>query len=322
MDAQRISQVLLALTSLSYANVEFPSSCMGQEDGYQWLKPLEGGHFPPIFQKCDRGYMIIDAGHDDNVYAYLGSTEQYRVDTVGPSKRDTSNWEQWWLPNRAFLAKHDIPTDRELQADADHDTDAQLQDLPEFFSYTLSPDCTSCLNSVFDTVENRLSPHNDDAYGDRSAYYMTGATFGCQSLSEQVSMAKRACSTDASQCELCDGEMGLCSAYPHAAYTNKIPLSTEECTSAELAQSETLKPAVGSAGNFCVCYKPNLSYDRDLMWRSSPQAFKQYKAEWLQKQQDEEQETQVNLVCPTYIYCFFAKLLTPLNTLNTLVSFL
>ena len=50
----------------------------------------------------------------------------------------------------------------------------------DYFRYILSPDCQSCKGTVFDTVGNRNSVTNDDQYGDRTAYYMTGALFGCQ----------------------------------------------------------------------------------------------------------------------------------------------
>lgn len=54
----------------------------------------------------------------------------------------------------------------------------------EYFSYIISPDCSSCDISNNDE-ENYLSKWNTDHYGDRTAYYMTGTIFGCLTTEKQ-----------------------------------------------------------------------------------------------------------------------------------------
>ena len=69
----RVIGALSLLLSVSHGYVEFPSSCVGEENGYQWLRPLEGGAFPPVNQKCDNEYMVIDLSRDANVQHYFSS---------------------------------------------------------------------------------------------------------------------------------------------------------------------------------------------------------------------------------------------------------
>ncbi len=73
--------VLLVAVSSDY--VEFPSSCIGEANGYQWIKPLEGDSFPPINQKCDSEYMVIDVDRDENVKAYFSSFESWHYALSG-----------------------------------------------------------------------------------------------------------------------------------------------------------------------------------------------------------------------------------------------
>ena len=73
---------------------------------------------------------------------------------------DMSNWEQWWLPNAEFLSN---PID------------------DEFYSYIISPDCSSC--DVANNMENNeWRDWNDDSVDTtfRTAYHMTSTLFGCQ----------------------------------------------------------------------------------------------------------------------------------------------
>lgn len=53
----------------------FPTSCLEQEDGYQWLKLMTSGHihndYSLVYQKCDQEYMIIDPHEDPNVMEYV-----------------------------------------------------------------------------------------------------------------------------------------------------------------------------------------------------------------------------------------------------------
>ncbi len=117
---------------------------------------------------------------------------------------DTVNWEQWWLPAAYQSAEGDLGESEflnEMEVDllAVPVEEEQIDDIlsevgkvldtehgdvesmsTEYFAFVLSPDCSTCAGTVFDVVNNRYSLSNDDEYGDRTAYYMTGALFGCQ----------------------------------------------------------------------------------------------------------------------------------------------
>ena len=50
--------------SESESAVSLPSSCVDQEDGYQWLKLLDGDEYPAVHQLCSNEFMVIDANED------------------------------------------------------------------------------------------------------------------------------------------------------------------------------------------------------------------------------------------------------------------
>lgn len=79
---------------------------------------------------------------------------------------DPANWEDWWLPNAQFLESHGD------QGAAD----SSPVDQEEYFSYILSPECSSCdlVNNGYPNNLYYLS--NDDTYGDRTAYVLCGAS--------------------------------------------------------------------------------------------------------------------------------------------------
>ena len=118
-----------ALFEIGDGFVEFPASCLGQEDGYQWLKPLEGEEHPPINQKCVSEYMVIDVDRDQNVQHYFSSFDSWHYALRGPALEDSVNWEEWWLPNALFLDDHnDIDLKAQIDsisADDVHDDDEE-----------------------------------------------------------------------------------------------------------------------------------------------------------------------------------------------------
>ena len=64
--------LLLSLISLSLSTT-VPSSCIGEDDGYQWLKMIDDDDYPAVYQKCDNEYMVIDLYEDPNVQNYFSS---------------------------------------------------------------------------------------------------------------------------------------------------------------------------------------------------------------------------------------------------------
>ncbi len=81
---------------------------------------------------------------------------------------DLSKWEEWFLPNADFLDFQDS-----LSAED------SLRD--EFFSYIVSPDCSSCdlSNNAENNIYDFLNDDRDDS-SLRTAYHMTSTMYGCQ----------------------------------------------------------------------------------------------------------------------------------------------
>merc|ERR1719361_1169924 len=84
-------------------SVSLPSSCVGADDGYQWMKLLEGDEYPAVHQLCDNEYMVLDINEDSNIVDYFSSYTKWHHSLGGPLQMDNGNWEEWWLPNSRFL---------------------------------------------------------------------------------------------------------------------------------------------------------------------------------------------------------------------------
>ena len=72
----------------------------------------------------------------------------------GPDMMDHSNWESWWKPSAQFV-------DDGIGGFAE-----------EYFSFVISPDCSSC--ALGNNENSDYAVFNDDETGKRTAYYMTG----------------------------------------------------------------------------------------------------------------------------------------------------
>lgn len=131
-----------------------PSSCVGQQDGYRWLKLLDGDEYPAVHQLCSNGMMVIDVNEDPNVKAYFSSFVDWHYALSGTDIMDTANWEEWWLPSAQFLDSVDGENE-------------------EYFRFAIAPDCGSC-DTANNLENNEYALWNDDEYGDRTAYYMNG----------------------------------------------------------------------------------------------------------------------------------------------------
>lgn len=59
--------------SIFIDTVSLPSSCLGADDGYQWMKLLDGDQYPAVHQLCDDEYMVIDINEDPNIVDYSSS---------------------------------------------------------------------------------------------------------------------------------------------------------------------------------------------------------------------------------------------------------
>jgi len=279
------------------SQVSLPSSCLGTNNGYQWMKLLDGDEYPAVHQLCDNEYMVIDINEDPNVADYFASYTTWHHSLGGDEVSSGRRWEEWWLPNAQFL-------------------DTQSDEDDEYFSYTISPDCSSC--SVSNNLEdNYLSPWNTDTYGDRTAYHMTATIFGCLTMQKQ----EKDCQwdDDTYECSVCDeasgksdqdlgyhvvwkddddfeqyanapdtAVVGLCGVYPLATYNSSYePQSRDQC----VTKTKSHLPSIGNNGQFCVCVKPNESYDADTTHSLSVEDFKNAEIEYQANHAEEEEDT-------------------------------
>jgi len=293
--------------------VELPSSCLGQEDGYTWLKLLDGAEYPLVHQKCQNEHLIIDVAHDPSVKQYFSSWDAWHTALGGPEMMDFANWEQWWTPNARFL---DTPTSQD-----------------EFFSYIISPQCDVCdLRANSELNPYAWSNSDNSTNTSRTAYYMTGTMFTC--LHRSKAMKDCRWDYDTYECFYCsltdsDGDLGytvippehewfdnytkthnyatdnsgglmisLCGVYPQAANSDEVPQNRNECNSA--SNQNNIKPSIGTKGQFCQCAKPNPSaqastFTVSLAWLArSEAALARYQSQ-LESETDQTSDTVIEL---------------------------
>ncbi len=148
----------IALLQSLRGEVYLPSSCVGQDDGYQWLKLLDDNS--AVRQMCSNDFMVIDVNEDPNVADYFSSYTSWHYALSGPELMDFGNWEEWWLPSAQFLGEGI----------------GGNESAHEYFQFAISPDCSTC--DLDNNIENNAySYFNDDSSGERTAYYMTGYLF-------------------------------------------------------------------------------------------------------------------------------------------------
>ena len=67
-----------------------------------------------------------------------------------------------------------------------------------------------------------------------------------------------------------DTKVGLCGVYPRASYNDShIPVSRVQC----LSSGKNYKPSIGNKGEFCVCVKPNESFEANTTYSISSSDF-------------------------------------------------
>ena len=173
--------ISLSFLTITRSDIALPSSCLGQPNGYQWLKLLDGSEYPAVHQKCHSEYMVIDLNEDPNVESYFSSHSTWHYALSGPDQMDTANWERWWLPSARSMEQFD----------------------DEYYRFVISPDCNSC-DETQNTEQNAYSIFNNDTFGDRTAYYMTGTMFGCLAMHRVLKDCRW--DYDSYSCNLCTTE--------------------------------------------------------------------------------------------------------------------
>ena len=82
--------------------------------------------------------------------------------------------------------------------------------------------------------------------------------------------------------------MGMCGVYPTSTYTDMVPTTRDECNSFR----DNIKPSIGTNGEFCVCVKPNESYDAETSVYSVDDAtFQSAQTEYAQNHEQTAEDT-------------------------------
>eukprot|EP01083_Nonionella_stella_P001022 2945_1 len=257
-----------------------PTSCVGLEDGYHYVKLLEGDSYPIIYVLCSNEYMMIDYSLDNDWSSYFTTFVKWHYAVVGPTKNEHQNWRQWFLPG----------TDDDSADESGH--------------FLVSPQCDSCDLSQ----DNQL-------HADQSAYYMSSLSFGCFARTKGVP----ACDMDyrTYQCRMCEWDhdnihltntdrpdtmsheemldegiqFGSCS-FEIRSSSQPISQTFSECVVAPKGVTNW-KPSLGLDGRFCECFKPNMNGDVAPQLTVTQQQL-QEKKDVLQLQTKTEQTTEEN----------------------------
>ncbi len=272
-------------------------------DPFDWTLPEGYG----VDEDGDDGEEAND-GPTDHDHSGHSETDEVEHDHSGHSEaedapNDDAEGEQWG-EHQDQTRFHDNGQEHDRRRLGHHGSahrDSGDNVESEYFGYVLSADCSSCDGTVFDAVKNAHSVLNDDAYGDRTAYYMTGPLFDCAAESEVL--ADCAMDSASYECPVCTAEgsdgdlgysrtafpelfpadslsMGTCGVAAMASYSDRVPEHHSDCVDA----TDAIKPSLGTDGRFCVCVRPQQHYDQAIRWRAPPSLFDDVVAEWTQKQ--------------------------------------
>ena len=291
----------LHCTSTSDTSRQIPTSCLGLDDGYHYLKLLPDDSttsYPIIYALCHNEYVVIDHSIDGDWSSYLSSFAKYHYAVVGPVRNDHSNWSKWFLPELNQHTNSNIDTTTNSNA---------------YGNFLVSPQCDKCLTSDDDeSVDYQL-------HGDQSAYYMSALAFGCFNAVR----GWPACDMDfdSYECKICTWDTSLTqiSSSPRPSTVTwedavndnlktgicdfeirnsreSVSQSFSKCA-AEGDSNSNWKPSLGIDGRFCQCWKPNVSandlignkiddgYDSDRRFLSTPTERLHEKIAFVQKLQ-------------------------------------
>ena len=230
------SQRAFASTTHEYGS-PLPNSCVGLEDGDHWIQLGIGDQaYAPVLLTCNNEYIIIDVLKDPDLISYFSSFELWHYKLAGPANHDPVSWQEWFLP------------------------DNQAEGYES--EYLISPDCSICDD------EDIMQVHETD-----TTYWMTG---NLAKLHWPV-IGFNECDMDwdTYQCYNCESCMYITSGCAPVAYESNTTdysfagicgVTVQESNhevykTREIAQSQrkikNYKPSIGTASEFCVCYKPD-----------------------------------------------------------------
>ena len=205
-----------------------PSACNDLSDGIQYILPYglyARNDYPLLPVRCNNGDTILDPSLSFQTYQkYFSSLYMYDVGIGGPSLDDFATWRQWFLP-------------------------FENRDIKAVFQYGVAEDCNSC------GYGNEKTDDPDFPASTNNAYYMTGNFYLCAWIT------KGDCDMDAEtyECYECARHGGRSDlVYPGVCSHLTTNVDTEvhedhyQCT----GNNDNVKPAIGTNGQFCTCYKP------------------------------------------------------------------
>ena len=226
-----------------------PTSCLGLDDGYHYVKLLQDDIdnsilYPILYVQCSNEYIIINYDIEPEWNEYFTTWIKYHYGVVGPIRNDKSNWSKWFLPDR-FTQNN----------------------LDRSGNYMVSPNCDKC------SISSLLQLHDE-----KSAYYMSALAYGCFNPVR----GWPACDFDYDtyQCKICKWDdsltqisssrrddtlsyedvvdlnyyTGICD-FEIRSSIQDISQSFTKCA-AQGDDNKNWKPSLGIDGRFCQCYKP------------------------------------------------------------------
>mmetsp|Transcript_39963 Transcript_39963/g.63972 ORF Transcript_39963/g.63972 Transcript_39963/m.63972 type:complete len:993 (+) Transcript_39963:182-3160(+) len=196
-----------------------PSACNDLEDGYHWIRPLVDAN-----DEYPNIYVLCNNGYtilDPSLFDFFN---YHHVKALFTSYSDVTDFV-------ASSSLNDHVTWREWFLPADDDT-----------TWAIAEDCHTCAE--------------DEDFGANSVYYMTGNYNGC------LWVTKGYCDMDPDslECYECTAPYvdepvsGLCT-HMHADADHPVNSAHDDC----VGTSYNAEPAIGTEGEFCVCYKPKMA---------------------------------------------------------------
>ena len=87
---------------------------------------------------------------------------------------------------------------------------------------------------------------------------------------------------------ICCVNVGLCGVVPLSSYRDNVPTTRDECWG---SGPTNIKPSIGTDGRFCVCVRPNESYDVGTVHEVSSEEFESFVIGYVQHHQEAEEDT-------------------------------
>ena len=87
-----------------------------------------------------------------------------------------------------------------------------------------------------------------------------------------------------------DLDISMCGVLPLSSYTDRVPSTRDECLITPDLINDNVKPSIGNDGRFCVCVKPNESFE-DKAHIVTAQDLESAEAEYAKHHEEAEEDT-------------------------------